>query len=231
MPPDLFRAPPRLPLVAPSILSADFAHLAEDAADTLASGADLLHVDVMDGRFVPNLTLGPALVASLRRALPGAYLDVHLMVEAPERFVGPFADAGADHISFHIEVHAAAAAERLADRVRRLGPRAGIVLNPPTPAEPVLEVVGAFDCVVVMGVHPGFGGQGFLPEVLPKAERIKAALRPDQRLEIDGGCAPATAAAMRRAGFDVLVAGSAVFKHPRGARGPVIEAIRSGKSG
>lgn len=213
-------------LLAPSILSADFARLAEDAAQSLEAGGDLLHVDVMDGHFVPNLTLGPAVVRSLRAALPRAFLDVHLMVEDPGAFVEPFVGAGADHVSFHVEPIGLGACVALAERVRGLGATAGVTVNPPTPIEAVLPEVGAFDLVLVMSVNPGFGGQAFMPEVLTKAERVREAAGDSVRVEIDGGISPKTAGAAREAGCDVLVAGSAVYSLEPRKRAEAIRAMR-----
>lgn len=213
-------------LVAPSILAADFAHLAADAEQALRAGGDLLHVDVMDGHFVPNLTFGPALVRSLRRALPEAFLDVHLMVEDPGMFVDPFVEAGADHVSVQVEPIGLDECVAIAERVRSLGASAGVVINPPTPAEAVLPAVGAFDLVLVMSVNPGFGGQAFIPEVLDKVRAISPALRPGQRLEMDGGIAATTATAAREAGCDVLVAGSAIFGLPQAERADAIRILR-----
>jgi ribulose-phosphate 3-epimerase len=213
-------------LVAPSILSADFAQLSADAGQSLLAGGDLLHIDVMDGHFVPNLTFGPALVKSLRAALPGAFLDVHLMVEDPGMFVGPFVEAGADHVSFHVEPIGLDACVALAERVRKLGATAGVVINPPTAAESVLPAVDAFELVLVMSVNPGFGGQAFIPEVLDKVRALSAVLKPGQRLQMDGGIGTATVGAAREAGCDVLVAGSAIFGLPQAERAGVIDTLR-----
>lgn len=222
----LFRQPPRRPLVAPSILSADFMRMGEEARSVLEAGGDLLHVDVMDGHFVPNLTMGPDMVKGLRRALPEAFLDVHLMVQKPADFVRPFVEAGANHLTFHAEVLSPEEARRLADQIRRLGASAGLALNPPTPARDWERVVPELDLILVMSIFPGFSGQRFMPEVLPKVAEIAAWLRPDQRMEMDGGLTVDNAAAVRRAGCDVLAAASAVFSVPESQRSEVIGRLR-----
>ncbi len=224
---DLISVKPDRPLIAPSILAADFANLADDAAASLAAGADLLHVDIMDGHFVPNLSMGPAVVESLRKALPDAYLDVHLMVSDPGAYFKPFIDAGANLVSFHIEVcESENHARDLCGVIHDMGAQTGIVINPPTDVEQVLPVVDAFDLVLVMSVNPGFGGQAFIPDVLEKGRRIKPLLRENQRLEIDGGIGPATAEAARDAGFDLLIAGSAIYGKPRDQWEQIIRTLR-----
>ncbi len=219
---DLLRHPPHLPLVAPSILSADFARLGDECTAALEAGADLLHLDVMDGHFVPNLSMGPALCASLRKALPEVVLDVHLMVTDPASYLGHFADAGADVFTFHIE--AVAEPLPLIEAIRSRGMLAGLALNPDTPVERVLPWIESVDLMLVMSVFPGFSGQRFISDVLGKARVLHERLGPTKRLEIDGGVSPATAEACRDAGCDLLVAASAIFHAP--AYAPPIDAIR-----
>ncbi|MGE0406577.1 MAG: ribulose-phosphate 3-epimerase [Candidatus Korobacteraceae bacterium] len=197
--------------IAPSILSADFARLAEQAQAAAEGGATLLHVDVMDGHFVPNITVGPAVVASLRKAtrLP---LDVHLMIENPDQLIPAFADAGADWISVHQE--ATPHLHRTLELIRSRGAQVGAVLNPATPVESLSEVLDMVDFVLAMSVNPGFGGQQFIPSVLRKIEQlrtIKVQRSLPLRIEVDGGISLQTIGPAVRAGAEVVVAGNAIF--------------------
>jgi ribulose-phosphate 3-epimerase len=198
-------------IIAPSILAADFSRLGEEIARVEAAGCELLHMDVMDGHFVPNLTIGPDLVQSLRQvtALP---FDVHLMVENPENFIERFAAAGADYITVHVE--AARHLHRVLEEIKACGARAGAALNPATPWETLRHVVGDLDQVVLMTVNPGFCGQRFIEAMLPKISACAEWLRrenPACRLSVDGGVNSATAPGVLAAGAQVLIAGSAVF--------------------
>ncbi|MEM1107701.1 MAG: ribulose-phosphate 3-epimerase [Planctomycetota bacterium] len=205
---------PERPLVLPSILAADFTRLGDDVADVLDKGAHGIHVDIMDGHFVPNLSMGPPVMASLRKRFPDAYFDVHLMVTNPEMFVEPFADAGADHITFHIEATAGRKQHHefdLIEQIKKTGCTAGVCFNPPTTAASVQHLIGHVEMFLAMSVHPGFGGQKFIPGVLAKIQELSAKLPADTRFEIDGGVGPGNAAEVAAAGIDLIVAGSAVF--------------------
>jgi ribulose-phosphate 3-epimerase len=199
-------------LVAPSILSADFAALGEQIAAVERGGADLIHVDVMDGHFVPNITIGPPVVRSIRR-VAHAPLDVHLMIENPDRYLEAFAEAGASMISVHVEVlpHL----HRTVHAIKALGVQAGVVLNPSTPVVALEQIASDVDFVLVMSVNPGFGGQAFIPRSEAKVRQVRAALdlagNTSAPIEIDGGIDTATAPGVVRAGARLLVAGSAIF--------------------
>ncbi len=199
-------------LIAPSILSADFTRLGEQIAEAEAGGADWIHVDVMDGHFVPNITIGPMIVEAARRVteLP---LDVHLMIENPDRYLDDFVSAGANWLTVHRET--CPHLHRTIQRIRELGARPAVAVNPATPVESLIDIIPFVDLVLVMTVNPGFGGQRFISECLPKIARLSQSLqtqgRQDIQIEVDGGIDPKTAPAAVAAGATVLVAGSAVF--------------------
>jgi ribulose-phosphate 3-epimerase len=219
---------PRQVRIAPSLLSADFAHLAEEVAAVERAGADWLHLDIMDGHFVPNITFGPPLIRGLRRhsRLP---FDVHLMIAPAEPYLKDFAEAGADHMLVHPE--SGPHLHRALHTIAALGKTPGVVLNPATPVESVAWVMDVVEVVLVMGVDPGFGGQSFLTAQLGKIARLRAMIDTTGRaiaLAVDGGVNPETAPRILEAGADVLVAGSAVFGAPDYAR--AIATLRGGAS-
>jgi len=203
--------------VAPSILSADFGRLNDEVRRAEEAGADWIHVDVMDGHFVPNLTIGPGVVDAVRRAttLP---LDVHLMIEEPDRYLEAFVDAGADWLTVHRET--CPHLHRTVSRIRELGARPGVAINPATPVSTVEEVAGDVELVLVMSVNPGFGGQRYIPGATDKIRRVRGLLdgvgRTDAEVEVDGGLNEGTAPDAAGAGASVLVAGSAVYGHEAG---------------
>lgn len=200
--------------IAPSILAADFGRLADEIAAVEAAGADAIHVDVMDGHFVPNLSIGLPVVAAARRVtrLP---IDTHLMITNADRYVERYVEAGSDWVSVHVE--ACVHLDRVLQQIRDAGAKPGVVLNPHTPEDALEYVLDGLHHVLVMSVNPGFGGQRFLPSVLPKIRRLRERIDARGlavRIEVDGGVGPSTAGAVRAAGADVLVAGSAVFGAP-----------------
>ena len=217
---------PNPPIIAPSILSADFRTLGADIATCEAAGADWIHCDVMDGQYVPNITIGPLVIDACRKAtsLP---LDVHLMIETPENMLEAFAKAGADRLTVHVETcpHLHRTIQQIVD----LGVKPGVVLNPSTPAVALKEIIHMVDLVLVMTVNPGFGGQKFIESQLDKIAEIRSmldAINSAAWLQVDGGISEQTLPKVQRAGADAFVAGSAVFNHPQGIEAGV-QALRS----
>jgi len=194
--------------IVPSVLSADFARLAEEIDQITDAGVNIVHLDVMDGHFVPNITIGPPVISKLRKVSELVF-DAHLMISEPAKYAKPFADAGVDHITFHIE--AADDPKSLIEKLHRLGCTAGICLNPQTPVEAIETVAPLCEMVLVMTVQPGFGGQAFMPEAAKKIVRIRELVGPDIRIEVDGGIDPQTAPIVVSYGADTLVAGNAIF--------------------
>ena len=216
--------PPGRTVIAPSLLAADFGRLREEAASVAQAGADWLHFDVMDGHFVPNISFGPLVLAALRPhcTLP---FDVHLMITPADPFIAAFAEAGADHMLIHPE--AGPHPHRTLQLIQSLGKKAGVVLNPGTPIESIAWLLDLADIVLVMSVNPGFGGQKFLPSQLPKIAALRRMIDATARpvaLAVDGGITPATAAEVRAAGADTLIAGTSVFGAPD--RSAAISALR-----
>ncbi len=207
--------------VAPSVLSADFARLADEIGQVASAGVKIVHLDVMDGHFVPNITIGPPVIAKLRK-VSDLVFDAHLMISEPAEYAERFVEAGADHVTFHIE----ATDEPIAiiDKLHKLGRTAGICLNPDTPVEAIAEVAPLCDMVLVMTVHPGFGGQKFMPEAAKKIARVRQIVGPDIRIEVDGGIDPKTTPIVVSYGADTLVAGNAIFG--KSDRAEAINAIR-----
>jgi ribulose-phosphate 3-epimerase len=223
--------PARLPLVAPSILAANYARLGEECRSALDAGGDLLHYDVMDGHLVPNLALGVDMLASLKADLPEAFFDVHLMIERPDLFAEPFAKAGAGHLTFHIEAIDGKDARALFDKVRGLGMSVGIAIDGPTPIEKADALIPHADLVLIMAIRAGFAGQAFDPAALDKIRHVRQRVPETTRIEVDGGVGPAQSPGLLDAGADVLAAASAVFRVSPQDRASVVTQMRGRSAG
>jgi ribulose-phosphate 3-epimerase len=202
--------------ISPSILSADFAHLADQIKETEQAGADWLHIDVMDGHFVPNITMGPFIVKTCKQ-LTNLPLDLHLMIEKPEKHIRAFAEAGADRVSIHIENNANV--HRTVQEIRDLGCSPAVVINPGTPASSLTAMLPFVDMVLVMSVNPGFSGQSFIPESIDKIKQIKqliTEINPDVKIQVDGGITSETLPLAYHAGAEIFVAATAIYKHTQG---------------
>ncbi len=207
--------------VVPSVLSADFARLGDEIAEITSAGVRMVHLDVMDGHFVPNITIGPPVISKIRKESDLVF-DAHLMISEPAKYAESFIKAGADHITFHIEV--ADDPKELIDKLHDLGCSAGICLNPETPVDAIASVAPLCDMVLVMTVHPGFGGQAFMPDAAKKIVQVRERVGPDIRIEVDGGIDPQTTPTVVSYGADTLVAGNAIFS--KTDRNAAINAIR-----
>jgi len=208
--------------VAPSILSADFAKLADEIAQVEAAGVKMIHLDVMDGHFVPNITIGPPVVSMLRKHSRLVF-DTHLMITEPEKYAKAFIEAGANHLTFHVEV--ARRPVELIEYIHNMGASCGVCLNPETDVDAIKTVAGLCDMILVMTVHPGFGAQKFIDSAAQKCKRIRELVGPDVRVEVDGGITPETTPIVVSYGADTLVAGNAIFSKPD--RAEAVEAIRA----
>ncbi len=211
--------------IAPSILAANFSKLADEITEVEAGGADYIHVDVMDGHFVPNITMGPIVVEAIK-PITNLPLDVHLMIENPDQYIEPFAKAGADYLTVHVE--ATPHLHRTIQEIKKWGVKPGVVLNPATPTETIKHVIHNIDLVLLMTVNPGFGGQSFIESVLPKITEVKQMSEQagiDIEIEVDGGINPETARLCKEAGANVFVAGSAIFS--KNDRKRAIQEIRA----